>query len=96
MIIHGLVWFYAILNIQAQFGAAQYVPGQPGADWTEAEVLVVKAKLIQVISNGGNAMNQVNPNHNWTWTRYPNAAKFVRLGFHDCLKSAPARPLVML
>ena len=68
--------------------AAQYVPGQPGGNWTQEEVMVVKAKLIQIISNPHTPYAQLFPGHNWTWTRMPTAAKFLRLGFHDCLKCA--------
>ena len=84
LLLLGLI--FAILTLLPPLSVAQYVPGQPGASWTEAEVLTVKAKLIQVISNGGSALSQINPNHNYTWTRHPTAAKYVRLGFHDCLK----------
>jgi len=48
--------------------------------------MVVKAKLIQIISNPHTPYAQLFPGHNWTWTRMPTAAKFLRLGFHDCLK----------
>ena len=65
---------------------ALYVPGEPGADWSEEEILIVKAKLIRIVSNGASAYDALNPGHSWNWRRMPTAAKFLRLGFHDCLK----------
>ena len=64
-----------------------YVPGEPGGDWSEEEILIVKAKLIRIASNGASAYYALNPGHSWNWRRMPTAAKFLRLGFHDCLKS---------
>merc|ERR1719495_473450 len=63
-----------------------YVPGDPGGDWSEEEILIVKAKLIRIASNGASAYYDLNPGHSWNWRRMPTAAKFLRLGFHDCLK----------
>merc|ERR1712128_301429 len=74
------------LLLLVSYSSAQYVPGQPGGTWTEEEVLVVKSKLIQIISNPHTPYAQLYPGHSWTWTRMPTAAKFLRLGFHDCLK----------
>merc|ERR1711892_365914 len=74
------------LSLWVSSSSAQYVPGQPGGTWTEEEVLVVKSKLIQIISNPHTPYAQLYPGHSWTWTRMPTAAKFLRLGFHDCLK----------
>ena len=69
--------------------AQEYVPGTPGAPWSMEEILVVKAKLYSIFSVGGglDAMNRgkgddyVKKGHT-----IPNAAKLLRLGFHDCLK----------
>ena len=47
-----------------------YVPGNPGAPWTQDEILIMKAKFFQMFS------------------RMDNAPKFLRLGFHDCIKYA--------
>jgi len=46
------------------------VPGEPGAQWTLEEVLTVKAKLFTYFTS-------------WYGQR---AAKFLRLGFHDCFR----------
>ena len=65
-----------------------YVPGTPGAPWTEEEVLIVKAKFYSIFSNGGGftALNQISPGHFANWMDVPNAPKVLCLGFHDCLK----------
>ena len=62
---------------------SSYIPGQSGAPWTDEEVLVVKSKLFQIMHDG-NIVDQVSDTEEWT--RFPGASKFVRLGFHDCLK----------
>ena len=54
--------------------AEVYVPGTPGAPWTEEEVLIVKAKLYSIFNRKGFA---------WGTEGAPRA---LRLGFHDCLK----------
>ena len=78
-------------------GFVRYVPGTPGAPWTHQEVLTVKSKLYSIFSGRGGyaALEQIygkwqsNPS-NWkdfpNWMDVPNAAKMLRLGFHDCLK----------
>ena len=90
MIFLGYLWlFFSLIN------AAPYIPGEPGAPWTEEEVLIVKSKLFSVFNfEGGKwALNQVYSDvfkmcdgEEDIYTRLPNAAKFLRLGFHDCLK----------
>jgi len=66
-----------------------YVPGTPGAEWSRQEVLAVKSKLYFIFGKWGGAeslkqiYNGTNPS---TWMDVPNAAKMLRLGFHDCLK----------
>ena len=67
-----------------------YVPGTPGGSWTAEEVLIVKAKLFAIFNNQGGkrALEQIygKGNDPSTWQDVPNAAKVLRLGFHDCLK----------
>ena len=69
--------------------AQQYVPGTPGAPWSEEEMIIVKAKLYSVFNRGGGgrALKQIyGVKLGWNWTDIPNAAKMLRLIFHDCLK----------
>ena len=47
-----------------------YVPGTPGAPWTQNEMLVVKAKLYSLFNKNDEV----------------RAPVMLRLGFHDCLK----------
>ena len=83
------------------FLADVYVPGDPGANWSEEEIIIVKAKLQSVLRRGGSeeALRQLRPpgtpgsvfeesgRLNWTYSdRIPDAPKMLRLGFHDCLK----------
>jgi len=74
------------------FGLGQsqeYVPGTPGATWSHQEVLAVKSKLYSIFGKWGAnvAMRQIyDGNDPTTWMDEPNAAKMLRLGFHDCLK----------
>lgn len=75
-----------------------YIPGTPGASWTEEEIIVVKAKLQSIFRRGGgyDALHQLHPDGTpgpWetpgsgpSWMLIPNAPKILRLGFHDCLK----------
>ena len=71
------------------FGSAsEYVPGTPGGPWSEDEVLIVKSKIHTIINgNGCRAMRQLFGQF-WDCRSSigPDAAKFIRLGFHDCLK----------
>ena len=54
--------------------AEVYVPGTPGAPWTEEEVLIVKSKLYSLFNRRG-----------FAWGNQ-GAPRAIRLGFHDCLK----------
>ena len=69
-----------------------YVPGTPGAPWTQEEMAIVKSKLFSMFYffGGHHAILEI---YNWgqlpdTFQPYvkPSAAKMLRLGFHDCLK----------
>ena len=65
-----------------------YQPGTPGAPWSEEEMLIVKAKMQDIFRRGGgfDAVRTIRPDHSGRWSRIPDAPKFLRLGFHDCLK----------
>ena len=81
----------------------------PGAPWTGEETLIVKAKLLTIMtgngkSNGPGVVKEnlagykeigreylaLHPELDWaSWYHgksYPKAPKFLRLGFHGCLK----------
>ena len=76
------------------------MPGQPGAEWSEEEVIIVKAKLLSIFRRGGGsyALHQLHPDEtpgpwesgSFDWRRHgsrlPDAPKMLRLGFHDCLR----------
>ena len=49
------------------------MPGTPGAEWSEEEVLIVKSKLYATFNKDF-----------MPWSE--GAARALRLGFHDCLK----------
>jgi len=69
--------------------ATPYVPGQPGAPWTAAEMLAVRAKLHRVFTEGLAIYHELGlPRVGEYHTAVPNGAKALRLGFHDCLKYA--------
>ena len=56
--------------------AEPYVPGTPGAPWSQEELLIVKSKLYALFKQQYNAFQSS-----------PGAApNILRLGFHDCLK----------
>ena len=67
-----------------------YVPGTPGGPWTQAEVQIVKAKLFSLFNRGGawKALTQLygQGNVDGSDPGVPKTAKFLRLGFHDCLR----------
>ena len=90
-----MIFLGVLLLFLANFGSSEYVPGEPGAPWTEEEVLIVKSKLFSVFNYGGAkaALNQVYDNADELCAgqfnnglRIPTAASYLRLGFHDCLK----------
>merc|ERR1719483_870915 len=60
----------AVSSLLSLCAGDPYVPGNPGASWTQDEILIMKAKFFQMFS------------------RMDNAPKFLRLGFHDCIKYA--------
>jgi len=67
--------------------ATPYVPGQAGSSWTEEEVHAVRAKIHRVINEGSAVFIELGLQQPVEfWTSAPNAAKLLRLGFHDCLK----------
>ena len=87
---HILAYFSRLLLLAALSlltEAAQYVPGEPGAKWTLDEALIVKAKLWSIMGkNGGpNALRRIYGKQIFG-PDVPKAPKFIRLGFHDCLK----------
>lgn len=69
--------------------ASPYVPGEAGAAWSVEEMLIVRAKLYRMFNEGSHVMWELPLHHQPDmWTSAPNAAKMLRLGFHDCLKHA--------
>ena len=82
------IWFSIVL---IPFASSQeYVPGTPGAPWSREEVLTVKSKLFAIFNNGAlEALAQLYGSwdgHDANWQDMPNAAKMLRLGFHDCVR----------
>merc|ERR1719210_2086290 len=74
----------------SSLAAAAYTPGSPGAAWSRAEVLAVKAKLRMSFSKAwampgwaNTALGTTDPGDNGGGY---SAAKVLRLIFHDCLK----------
>jgi len=75
---------------QGNMMAQRYVPGQPGAPWTDEEALTVKAKLWRLFAVGESKAlyDKIAPGNDkvgWQDAFRP-ASKMMRLGFHDCLK----------
>ena len=69
------------------------VSSSPGLAWSEEETLIVKAKLLVVMTNRQSVTKEYLKLHpelglsSWPETKsMPNAAKMLRLGFHGCLK----------
>ena len=81
--------FFVLIQFHLIF-AQPYVPGTPGATWTQDEMAIVKAKLYSMFSatGGADALKQIYNGHTPTQGKNdkPNAAKMLRLSFHDCLK----------
>ena len=84
------LWLLELALFAVIVASERYVPGTPGASWTEEEMMTVKAKLYSIFNNGGGfkAMEELygTPDNGVTFMDVPNAAKMLRLGFHDCLK----------
>ena len=84
------LWLLLLALLAHTVASERYVPGTPGAPWTEEEMMTVKAKLYSIFNNGGGfkAMEELygTSDNDVTWMDVPNAAKMLRLGFHDCLK----------
>ena len=79
-----------LLCVLSSSALGAYVPGTPGAAWTPEEVLAVKAKLWLsyarpwgLTSQANTALGTTDPGDNGGGY---NAAKVLRLTFHDCLK----------
>ena len=71
------------------------VASNPGAPWTEEESLIVKSKIWAVMESGRIKAQEFLSLHpefgfkEWPEKKsLPNAAKILRLGFHQCLKNA--------
>jgi len=90
-----------VLACLLAFGAAVYTPGTPGADWTQDELRIARAKIymiikdpeaaLEMIEGGSEILDVYRPLHRPnlklnTKAIIPNLAKIVRLTFHDCLK----------
>ena len=78
-VLHTLVCIISF-TVSTTFGSP-YTPGEPGAEWSTEELLIVKAKLYAIFDRGNLHRGQ-----NVTWRETPSAPKMLRLGFHDCLK----------
>jgi hypothetical protein len=79
--------------------ARTYVPGTAGAPWTAEETLIVRAKIRRIFNEGWHVAKElglhkpsgvdgVHPNGvpvADAWNSAPDAAKVLRLGFHDCI-----------
>ena len=86
------------LLIGPNLSIQEYVPGTPGAPWTEEEAFIVKAKLYAIFHRDGGhyALKQMYDDYKTVYAdangnmrsrrTAPNAAKVLRLGFHACLR----------
>ena len=69
---------------------------EPGAPWTEEESLLVKGKIYALMSDSVKRTKEYVSLHKEElglseWPErlsIPDAAKFIRLGFHQCLKNS--------
>ena len=55
-----------------------HVSGQPGSEWSESEILIIKEKILYVIQNSGRAANEYKkryPDRSYISQTIPNAAK---------------------
>ena len=74
--LQNLYKFIFIIITLSFIHAEPYVPGTPGAPWSQEELLIVKSKLYALFKQQYNAFQSS-----------PGAApNILRLGFHDCLK----------
>ena len=67
--------------------------GKGGAPWSQEEILMVKAKLVQVFLSSGSVYNEYLSLHPEVEppqgnANYPNGPKMLRLGFHGCLRTS--------
>ena len=74
----------------AAHGFTNHWTGQPGQPWTEEEILAVKAKIVQIFLKSNVVYKEYMKLHPEKGkpdrkVSLPNAAKVLRLGFHDCL-----------
>ena len=83
-----MLWHLACI-----FATFSVVLSNPGASWSEEEALIVKAKLYAITNQPQKVSNEYLALHPElgldTWPEkksFPSAAKFLRLGFHQCLK----------
>jgi len=89
-----------LLLLAAQAVTSAYVPGTPGAPWTEDELATIKSRIRWIIKNpvdglklaegGAQAMADQESKEGIPFglrkdAVLPNLAKIVRLTFHDCI-----------
>jgi len=81
-----------ILTLLTHSSSGDYAPGSPGAPWSQAELLVVRAKLWRIFADSKaptiyNTIPRTGlapPNLSNDLGFFP--AKLLRLSFHDCLR----------
>ena len=74
-------------------GAKASWTGKRGEPWSQEEILMVKAKLVQVFLSTGSVYNEYLALHPEVeppkgGANYPNGPKMLRLGFHGCLRTS--------
>ena len=74
----------------------EYVPGTPGAVWSENEVSIVREKIMELLSNEPQKMDEMFPPTDFgAMTRggHPvSETVLFRLSFHDCLAYQDGSP----
>jgi len=85
--------FVSLALLLASCTYANYVPGTPGADWTQEEVDITKERLLEawlrVADSHTESANYMYDPYSLvesSFKFYPTPAKALRLTFHDCLK----------
>ena len=72
ILFHVFNRFFHLIFLLPLASASVYVPGTPGAPWSQDELLIVKSKLYALFNKNKDI----------------RAPVMLRLGFHDCLKYA--------
>ena len=80
-----------ILLLASLSNAAEYIPGTPGAVWSDEEVRIVRLKVLELITKDPTKKNEMFREFDIAGHRVSDSY-LLRLAFHDCLPYEDGSP----